>query len=332
MAGFQFARIETYARTPSAMKGARRAAAGQKRAKGTGGWSARQVLAEALREPGACPHVAQVQVPVVLLGDLAGLASRVDELDRDPPPGQRKDTPVLLAGVLSAPWPPGDPRGNRWRADSVAWLRQKWGDNLQCVVAHEDESHDHMHFYVTSPDWGSVKRLHPGLHARKSAADEGEAGKGQKAAFTAAMQAFQDAYSAEVAVKHGMARLGPGRRRLTREAWRDEQQQAEVLADVSKRARQIAVNARKEIDTLNQRARALDERDRALDERARALDEREEKIALKFAALSQVEQDKVLNAHDQLRFAAEKAAKQAQQNSRLEGGGPQPSASKKPRL
>lgn len=222
--GFQFAHLESYARSVSKLKGAQRAAKGSRRDRSSGGWSARDVLAEALREAGACPHVDAPQPPEVLLGDLQQLA---DEIDREPAPrGQRKDCPILLAGVLSAPWPPGDPRSVEWRMDAIEHLRAEWGDRLRCVVAHNDESRDHLHFYATAPGLGPVKGLHPGYKARSAAAADGEDAKAQKASYESAMRAWQDRY-ATVAAKHGMTRLGPGRRRLSRAAWLEEQRLAE---------------------------------------------------------------------------------------------------------
>lgn len=253
--GFQFAHLEIYARSVSKLKGAQRAAKGSRRDRSSGGWSARDVLAEALREAGACPHVDAPQPPEVLLGDLQQLA---DEIDREPAPkGQRKDTPILLAGVLSAPWPPGDPRSVEWRMDAIEHLRAEWGDRLRCVVAHNDEGRDHLHFYATAPGLGPVKGLHPGYRARSAAAADGEDAKAQKAAYEAAMRAWQDRY-ATVAGEHGMTRLGPGRRRLSRAAWLEEQRLAEHTAAIAaklegksrvleeQRQRLIAMNSRGE--------------------------------------------------------------------------------------
>lgn len=42
------------------------------------------------------------------------------------------------------------------------------------------------------------------------------------------MRAFQDDFSEQVAAGYGMARIGPARRRLTRAAWKAEQEQARI--------------------------------------------------------------------------------------------------------
>lgn len=260
MAGFQFAHIEVYARSVSKLKGAQRAAKGSKRDASSGGWSARDILAEALREADACHHVDAPQPPEVLMGDLQQLA---DELDREPPvKGQRKDTPILLAGVASAPWPPGDPRSAEWRLDTIEHLRQEWGDRLRCVVGHNDEAHDHLHFYVTAPNWGPVKGLHPGYAARRAAAEAEEtkdSPKAQKRAYDAAMRAWQDRYAA-IASQHGMTRFGPGRRRLTTAQWNDEQRAAEQTAKLEARAKATAES----VKTQAAEARGLLERAQAI--------------------------------------------------------------------
>ena len=54
--GFQFLHIEAYARHGSKQHGQPRK------------WSAREIAAEAMREPDACPHVEQPQPPQVLHG------------------------------------------------------------------------------------------------------------------------------------------------------------------------------------------------------------------------------------------------------------------------
>jgi predicted RNase H-like nuclease (RuvC/YqgF family) len=45
------------------------------------------------------------------------------------------------------------------------------------------------------------------------------------------MRAYQDEFSKKVAMNHGLTRIGPGRRRLTRAEWHKEKQQAAFFAD-----------------------------------------------------------------------------------------------------
>lgn len=319
MAGFQFMHIESYARSPSALRGSRRAAEGKKRSKGTGGWSARQVLAEALREPGACGHVEQPQQPEVLLGDLDQLARELDELERNPPKGQRKDTPILMAGVLSAPWPPDDPRGVEWRMDAMHWLRREFGTNLAVVVAHNDEPHDHMHFYVKAPGWLSVKPIHPGTVARAKVAEEGGDGKAQREAFNGAMRAMQDRYQDQVGMAHGMSRVGPRRRRLTRSAWVEEQRQAEVLAEARKRAKLVEAEVAEARDGIERERRQIRAERAALELQRQEVAADQERIRLLAASLSPVEEQRAAERHAELQEQKRKKAAEAIKEAAVKG-------------
>ena len=138
--GFQFLHIEAYARHGSKQHGQPRK------------WSAREIAAEAMREPDACPHVAQPLPPQVLHGCTPAEAAKLahDWADSSQDAKGRKlraDGLALAAGVVSLPaeqrqdWP-------RFREATVAWLRQQYGERLRSVVEHTDEAHPHLHFYA----------------------------------------------------------------------------------------------------------------------------------------------------------------------------------------
>ena len=131
--GFQFLHIEAYARHGSKQHGQPRK------------WSAREIAAEAMREPDACPHVAQPLPPQVLHGCTPAEAAKLahDWADSSQDAKGRKlraDGLALAAGVVSLPaeqrqdWP-------RFREATVAWLRQQYGERLRSVVEHTDEAH-----------------------------------------------------------------------------------------------------------------------------------------------------------------------------------------------
>lgn len=184
-----------------------------------GGHSVRSIVGEANREPGNHPHVKDPQPPVLLHGKPLELlestcetwaSSMTDAKGRK----LRKDALCLVAGVVSAP----AEIGQGWQAfrdESVAWLRRKYGDQLQTVVEHTDEDQPHLHFYVTPAPGARFDTIHEG----RAAADAIK-GKGTKAsreiAYNAAMTRFQDDFSEAVALRHGMNRLGPGAPRVTR--------------------------------------------------------------------------------------------------------------------
>ena len=148
--GYQFLHLEAYARTGSKQHGQPRK------------WSAREIAAEAMREPDACPHVEQPKPPKLLHGCTPAQAAKLahDWADSSKDAKGRKlraDGLALAAGVVSLPaeqrqdWP-------RFREATVAWLRQQYGERLRSVVEHTDEKHPHLHFYAV-PLRGSDSRF-----------------------------------------------------------------------------------------------------------------------------------------------------------------------------
>lgn len=184
-----------------------------------GGHSVRSIVGEANREPGNHPHVKEPQPPVLLHGKPLELlestcetwaSSMTDAKGRK----LRKDALCLVAGVVSAPAEIGE-GWQAFRDDSVAWLRKKYGDQLQTVVEHTDEDQPHLHFYVTPAPGQRFDTIHEGRAA--SDAIKGTRVKATKEiAYNAAMTRFQDDFSEAVALRHGMDRLGPGAPRVTR--------------------------------------------------------------------------------------------------------------------
>lgn len=224
---YQFLHVEGYARQ------------GSQQGKTPRKWSAREIAAEAMREPDACPHVEQPQPPTVLHGCTpAEAAKQAEDWANTAKDAQgrklRRDGLCLLAGVVSLPsdraadWP-------QYRAATVAWLREQYGERLRSVVEHTDEAHPHLHFYAVPLPGERFEVLHPGRLAAAKKAQQGAKKGAQNAAYKAAMVGWQDDFAAAVAANFGLARLGPGRRRLTRKAWQAEQAQARALA-VAKKA------------------------------------------------------------------------------------------------
>ncbi len=123
----QFVRIQTYARVASKkaqqLENAKAAAKG-KTAKTV--WNSSDVIAEALRDAGACGHVLEPQPPVFHYGTEARLRGLVIELEGVSDAIQartgkkpRKDTAHLLAGVLSYPDNAPKDRYDEWRHPSL---------------------------------------------------------------------------------------------------------------------------------------------------------------------------------------------------------------------
>jgi hypothetical protein len=201
-------------------------------------WSVRDVLAEANREAQACLHVPRPKPPTLLSGP------SIDELEVEigviharstDAAGRRlrKDASVLLAGVTS--YPRDGIEYEYWKQCAVEWLQLEFGENLRSVVEHTDEAHPHLHFYVVNPAGGNVKGLHPGFRAAKGT----QTPKEQKLAYNTAMRAFQDRFWEHVAGPSGLARLGPGRQRMSRAEWKQVKLGLPAQAALLKRAQAI---------------------------------------------------------------------------------------------
>ena len=237
MAGYQFFHVECYAREESkkgqtiTKKKSDGTFSSKEVAKGKKG-NIRYVIAETGREPGNCDHVDNPQPPLIVMGNLDQVEQEATEWAEQATDEKgrklRKDGACLLAGVISLPrsneedWP-------EFRDRSVKWLKEKYGDNLRCVVEHQDESHPHIHFYCVAKNGQSFDDLHEGKRAQKEAKGEGKDKGGQNVAYAEAMRATQDDFSNRVGQRFGLTRLGPGVQRLPRPVWKAQQAQAEAL-------------------------------------------------------------------------------------------------------
>lgn len=200
------------------------------------GASTRSIFAEAKREDGACPHVAEPIEPEVVYGmtldDLEVLHDmRADLAQSTMKNGkQRKirvDQNTLGTCVMSYPGKlaTADPASvKEWEERSIAWLKEEYGDQLKCVIRHTDEEHPHLHAYML-PECPEMRAsaLHHGYVAKATTLAAGGDNKAGDRAYRDAMRAAQDRYWNKVGLPMGLARIGPGRRRLSREAWRQEQ-------------------------------------------------------------------------------------------------------------
>lgn len=258
--GFQFAHIEIYSRS-----GGR-----------SGKLNVAEILAEARRLPEASLHVENPKNPVSVFGsDFDELVRRHDAiinqaqetLANGKKRAVRKDTGSLFTCILSHPATPEECRNNpdikvaveAWAKDSVKWLRhdlEARGGTLETVIMHVDEAHVHLHAYGLHSS-GHADRLHPGKISKKRAVEAAVAdGQEKKAAnsigdkaYVEAMRVWQDSYSEKVGLPHGLTRLGPARRRLSRAKWMVEKAAAKsvhqaysMVATAMKAARAADVN------------------------------------------------------------------------------------------
>nr|CRY95504.1 hypothetical protein [uncultured prokaryote] len=258
----QFVRIQTYARVAS--KKAQQHENAKAAAKGKAAktvWNSADVIAEALRDVGACGHVLEPLPPVFHYGtearmrglvvELEGVANAIYERTGKRP---RKDTSHLLAGVLS--YPDDAPKGARydeWRERSIKWLHKRYGSNLVAILEHQDEQNPHLHWYCIEPEGLDVKRLHEGWVAKKDGQD-----------YRDAMRLVQDDYHRDVGAYVGLLRIGPGGKRLERDEYMamkaDAEQTRTMLHDIEAkneaneaeriRVAQLAKDGQAEFDRL----------------------------------------------------------------------------------
>lgn len=268
--GFQFAHIETYSRS-----GGR-----------SGKLNIAEIISEARRSPESSLHVENPKSPVFVYGcDFDELMRRhntmINQAQETLANGKkravRKDTCSLFTCVLSHPATPEECRNDpnvkaaveAWARDSVKWLRhdlEAGGGTLETVIMHVDEAHVHLHAYGLHSS-GHADRLHPGKAAKKQAVETAiENGQEKKAAnavgdkaYVEAMREWQDSYSEKVGLPHGLTRLGPARRRLSRAEWMIEKaaaksvQQAKMMVATAKNAARVADDNRKHCETVAQK-------------------------------------------------------------------------------
>ncbi len=259
---FQFVRVELFSR-----KG--------KEGRGTG-----FVFDEVARVPSASIHVQEPGTPIVVHGMAPDALrelhdERAAEARTEVKGGKvraiRQDQNTLAGIVLSYPVTMDEYRAKPevvtrvldWERRSIAWLRGQFGDRLVSVVRHEDESHPHLHAYVLPDDPAmTAAHLHPGFRAKAAAKaagaqpeeDDKALSRRADAAYKSAMRAWLDDYHAKVAQPCGMTRLGPGKRRLTREQWHAEKRQAEALRDTLAKAEALRTKGDAFIATTKEKA------------------------------------------------------------------------------
>ncbi|MGO8332113.1 hypothetical protein ACC778_08305 [Rhizobium ruizarguesonis] len=264
---YQFIHLESWARKPDAQ-----------------GRSTDFIFDEASRKPGASVHVAHPKPPTVIYGvgidevrqmhDAAAAAAMT--------PGARgklrkldSKQKTLHTVVASHPYTVDEVRADPkkakevrdWERQTVAWLREQYGPALKSILRHTDEKQWHIHAYVLPTNDLQMRAgvYHPGVVAKKAVkaagARDGEDGKALNKradfAYKAAMRDWQDSYHNTVAVPCGLTRLGPARRRLTREEWKAEQAQARALKNAVERAEVLKRQGRDYIDRTKEKAAAV---------------------------------------------------------------------------
>ena len=256
MNGYQFYRIEAYGRSgsncgkPSRKRGVK--------AEKTGGkWSLSQILDEAERVDGACPHVEKPEVPVLLPGSqmtprqFLAYAEKQAEGAKDASGRKlRVDAVIAVAGVASFPISASsikyDPEARAaydlWEETLLKFLKLEYGDMLKCALRHTDEGHWHVHFYVCedkAPDGTfGVRNIHPGRRAKEDARKKGGNIRKMDDAYDAAMEKVLDRYWEHVANLCDQERMGPLLYRSDRWSWVKKQLKSIYLRDLEEQIKE----------------------------------------------------------------------------------------------
>lgn len=247
--GYQFVHLESHARKADAK-----------------GRSTDFIFAEAGRKSEACIHVENPAPPIVVYGvdvgavqeihDTAVAAATIVVKGGSHVRKVAKDKKTLHTVVASFPATMAEIRSDpikradaeEWENRTIIWLLSQYGDDLKSVIRHEDEEYFHIHAYIVPLDEPGMSALkyHPGTMAKRAIMDGGKDDEDKKAlskradaAYKQAMRQWQDSYHAAVAIPCGLTRLGPQRRRLSRDEWQREKVQAKALQQVVQRARQV---------------------------------------------------------------------------------------------
>ncbi len=246
---YQFIHIDVYGREGSSQSKTVTKKSGVKVTTTTKSRSAKEILSEQWREDGACPHINNPGEPALLYGiaplDVLPLIDEWADQAKDAQGRKlRKDANCVIIGVASLPRAMED-EFPQFAEDTLEWLKEKYGDRLKSVVVHNDEAHPHLHFTVVPRIGERLDDIHEGYKASKQAKIDGKKKGEQNLAYIGAMRTFQDEFSKKVAMAHGLTRIGPARRRLTRAQWHAEKAQAAFFADAKAQHRSVRENAYK---------------------------------------------------------------------------------------
>jgi hypothetical protein len=262
MAKFQFVHVETYAWKSY----------GKKK-------TIPDVLSEAMRLDGFCPHVQNPRAPEVLFsasGPIFDIPALIHDLARQEQDlrrqGIRPDAQLLAAPITSFPQPMElllkSPslwiEMKQWSELDLAWLRRRF-PTLHTALRHNDEKFLHHHGYALpflTPNGLSLGDMHPGQKAGLEARAEAKRTRGLKhddpemklvynTAYKAAMSKLQEEYWIEVGMPMGMAWKGANPRpRVDRKTYLAQQELAEARED-ARQAKEALEIATEELARVN---------------------------------------------------------------------------------
>ena len=189
------------------------------------------MIGEAARLPGSVSHLSDPRPANILHGiGTDALFARLSEIRRcaRDSAGRRLrcDAALVMIAVVSYPTPRAELSGaarddyEAWCAATMAWLLDKFGEQLATILEHDDELYCHLHAVllpeITPSGQLEWSRVHPGRAAKAASADRGDSRATQDALYRRSMSCFQDAFHQDVSIHFGHARVGPRRERRER--------------------------------------------------------------------------------------------------------------------
>lgn len=209
----------------------------------TKGRSVRDIIAEAKREEGNCPHVENPKPPLLLYGknldEVEKLAYEYHEntklTDKNGKEKKlRSDANILLAGVVSLNRENED-IWNEYKNDAIAFLSNKYGKKLVSVIEHTDEANPHFHFYVIQEPGKRFDLIHDGKKALFENRDKKK--HDQNIAYLNAMRKVQEDFFRVVSSNYGLSKDGPKRKRTSRKDYFKQKREIKLIQQVKEQAK-----------------------------------------------------------------------------------------------
>lgn len=240
----QFLHVELYSREEPAKKIANKKNRNHKSDVRT--TNVNGVLSEMKRSEGFTSHLEAIAAPEVLYGSIDDLERSIERYEAEfktkdkngKEKKLRKDACILLAGVISLDREDED-IWNEYKTKSIEYLKNKYGENLKCVIEHTDETNPHIHFYVVGNKDQDINLLHDGKLA-VSKLEKEDKKKLHNSSYTEAMINFQDDFYTQVSNKFGLSRTGeePRDRFKSRPEYlrfkKRQQKALDILSDIEK--------------------------------------------------------------------------------------------------
>ena len=293
---YQFIHIEDYSRTIAKKK---KNDGKEKYNKETKGRSVRDIIAEAKREEGNCPHVENPTEPILLYGKSLDEVERLvyeyhDKTKLKDKNGKEKklrsDANILLAGVVSLNKDNAD-IWDDYKNDAIAYLSNKYGKKLVSVIEHTDEANPHFHFYVIQDPGKRFDLIHDGKKALFENKDKIK--HEQNIAYLNAMRDFQEDFFKVVSSNYGLSKDGPKRARMSRSDYfklgREVKLINQVKIKAKKDAYKFAIDEFRNENWLNKITTSFDFNRKSLEEATRRGDKYKKSLGSKNKKLKALE-------------------------------------------